>query len=78
MDSTAAIERVRSDSTGPGQRFAVAAIEVCTRLLLRKNEVTIRWVPAHHGVPGSERADEHAKAVAEGGEPDSAVPDEYR
>ena len=27
VDSTAAIERIRSDSIGPGQRFAVAAIE---------------------------------------------------
>ena len=35
VDSTAAIERVRTDSIGPGQRFAAVAIEVCTRLLAR-------------------------------------------
>ena len=41
-DSTASIERVRSDAIGPGQRFAVAAIKVCARLVSRSNEVAIR------------------------------------
>ena len=31
-----------SDITSPGQRFAVAAMEVCTRWLSSENEVTIR------------------------------------
>ena len=35
--STAAIERVRPDCIGPGQRFAIAAIEVCDRILTRDN-----------------------------------------
>ena len=78
MDSTAAIERVRADTTGPGQRFAIAAMEVCPRLLARENEVTIRWVPAHRGIPDNERADEFAQAAPEGGDPDGAVPDQYR
>ena len=77
MGSAAAIERVWSDSIGPGQRFAVAVIGVCTRLMSRDNEVTVSWAPAHHGVLGNEKADEYAKAAAEGTEPDSAVPDEY-
>ena len=34
-DSTAAIERARSDEMGPGQRFAVATTEVCSRLISR-------------------------------------------
>ena len=50
-DSAAAIERVRSDAIVPGQRFAVAAIEVGTRLVSRGNEVAIHWVPAPWG-PG--------------------------
>ena len=41
VDSTAVIERVRSDSTGPGQRFAVAAIEACTRLLPRTDRKSV-------------------------------------
>ena len=78
MDSTAAIERTRSNSIGPGQRSAVAATEVCTRKMSRGNEVTFRWVPVHHRIPGNEKADGVAKAAAEGGEPDAATPDEYR
>ena len=73
-DSTAATERIRSDATGPGQRFAVAATEVCTRLVSRDNEVAIRWVPAQ----GNETADEMAKAAAEGNHPEDAIPDELR
>ena len=78
VGSTEAIERIRSDSIGPGQRFTLVAIEVCTRLMPRANEVTVCWVPAHHGAPGNEKVGEFAKAVAEGGELDSAVSDEYR
>ena len=57
VDSTSAITRVRDDATGPGQRFAVAAIEVCTRVTANDNSVTIRWVPAHSGTTGNEVAD---------------------
>ena len=41
-DSTASIERVKTDALGPGQRFAVAAIEVCDRILARGDQVTVR------------------------------------
>ena len=64
-----------------GQHLAVASIEVCTRILARDNEVSIRWVPAHHGVLGNEKADEYAKAAARGESqrgPASMVPDQYR
>ena len=53
-DSTSAIDRVRTDVIGPGQRFAVAAMEVCDRVLARQNTVTIRWIPAHIGIQGNE------------------------
>ena len=65
MDSTAAIERVRSDEMGLGQRFAVAIIEVCSRLLSRGNTLTLRWVPNHLGIEGNEIADDWAKRAAE-------------
>ena len=39
----------------------MAAIEVCSRILARDNEVTIRWVPAYSGSSGN---DKHAQAAA--------------
>ena len=30
VDSTAAIDRIRSGDMGPGQQFAVASMEICT------------------------------------------------
>ena len=78
VDSTSGIDRIRTDSIGPGQGFAVAAIERCSRSMTRDNEVTTQWIPEHHGVAGKERADEYAKAAVEGIRPDSAVPDELR
>ena len=66
VDPTSAINRVRDGDLGPGQRFAAAAIEVCSRILARDNEVTIRWVSAHSGASGNEMADEYAKAAAIG------------
>lgn len=78
VDSTAETERVRSDNIGPGQHFAMAAIEVSTWLQMRGNEIMIRWVPAHQGASGNEKADECARAAMEGEEPEDAVLDEYR
>lgn len=53
-----AIDRVRSDTIGLGQRFAAASMGVCSRTLGRDNEVL-----AHHGITGNERAGEDAKAA---------------
>ena len=52
-------------------------MEICTRLLDRGNDVTICWVPAHHGVTGNEVADKQAKAAANGTQHNN-VPDDYR
>ena len=49
---------------GPGQRFAIANLEVCDRVLARENEVTIRWVPAHSRVAGNKQADSYTKIAA--------------
>ena len=78
VDSTSAIDRIRTDSIGPGQSFAISAIDCCTNIHARQNEVTIHWVPAHHGVPGNEKADEFARVAAEGSSPGSAVADELQ
>ena len=50
---------------GPGQRFAVAIIEVRSRLLSRGKTLTPRRVPSHLGVEGNEVADDWAKRAAE-------------
>ena len=78
VGSTSAIDRVRSDSTGAGQSFAIIAIERCSQAMTRSNEVIIRWVPAHHGITGNEKADEFTEAAAEGSGPDNTVLDELR
>ena len=44
----------------------------------RDNEVAVRWVPEHQGIEGNERANELAKAAAEGESPANAVSDECR
>ena len=53
--STAASDKIRTDTLGPGQRFAVAGSEVCSRIAARDNDVTVRWVPAHSTVAGNEK-----------------------
>ena len=60
-DSTVAISRELSDSTGPGQRFAIAIAEVCNRLASRVNTLTLRWAPSHSDIEGNEVADDWAK-----------------
>ena len=55
-------------------------MKVCGRLLVRDNEVTICWVPAHSKMAGNEKADEYAKAAARrlATCSDDEVPDELR
>ena len=77
VDSTSAITRVRDDSLGPGQRLAVAAIEACSRVLARNNDVAIRWVPAHSGAVGNEVADRYAKSTTSGEDPVEEMPEGY-
>ena len=77
VDSTSAITRVGDDSLGPGQRFAVAAIEVCSRIITNDNSVTIRWVPTHSGATGNEVADRYAKSAATREETVEAIPEGY-
>ena len=74
---TAAYAADNGYTGGPGQRFAVAAIEVCSRIRMRDNEVTIRWVPAHSGAAGNEAADRYAKSAATGKDPVEDIPEGY-
>ena len=76
-DSQAAIQRIRTDGVGPGQCWARAAIEVCSRLIARGNEVSVFRVPARSGIVGNEMADQLAKEAA-GGQQQHSVQDELR
>ena len=71
-----AISRIRSDAIGPGQHLARAAIEFCSRLVSRGNEVMVFWVPPHVEIADNEEADRLAKRPAEGRTHE--VSDEYR
>lgn len=77
-DSTAVVDMIRADTLDPGQRSAVTASEVFSRITARDNEVTVRWIPAHSTAPGNEKADEFAKAAASRSAPTEEMPDEYR
>ena len=74
VDSTSVVTRVGDESLGP---VAVAAIEVCSRIITNDNSVTIRWVPARNGAAGNEVADQYAKSAATGEEPVEAIPEKY-
>ena len=77
VDPTSAITRIGDDALGPGQRFAVAAIEVCSRILSRDNSVTIRWVPVNSGATDNEVADRYAKSAATGEDPVEEILEGY-
>ena len=65
-DSTVTIRRIMTDAVGPGQFLARAAVEVCSRVVGRDNEVTVLWVPAHVGIARNEEADRLAREAVEG------------
>ena len=46
-DSASAVDRIRSDSMGLGQRLAIALQEVGGHITSHNNTITIRWTPAH-------------------------------
>ena len=65
-DSQSAIRRVLTNALIPGKQWAIAIIEVGTRLVDRGSGVALRWVPAHKGVAGNEFVDDLAKEAAAG------------
>ena len=78
-DSSSAIERIRLDAIGPGQHFAIAATEVSAHILARGNEVTV-WSAGSWHTRGlaAVRAQTSTTKPKQGGDPNGAVPDEYR
>ena len=61
-DAQAAIQRMASDETGPGQQYALQARKHITTLHRARKDIVIeiRWCPAHKGVAGNEKANQWA------------------
>ena len=67
VDSQNAIRRIAEQSDLAGQSIARVVHEKAQKLTSENVEVWIRWVPAHSGVEGNERADKAAKEAAKTG-----------
>lgn len=78
MDSAAAIDRIRSDTLGPVQRFAAASIEVCSRTLGRKKRRHGPLGAATPGHRGQRGGGQICQCRGRGGSPADAVPNDYR
>ena len=52
-DSQAAVARVRHTDCGPAQALASAAVDYSYQISARGNSISLRWTPAHHGLPES-------------------------
>lgn len=67
LDPASAVDRARSDSMDPGQRFVIAIHPPASgRVVGRSSMITVRWMPAHHGVERKEVANTWAKVAAAG------------
>lgn len=61
--SVTAISQTTTDGAGPGQRFAIAVIEVGERIQTQGNDVTIPWTPNMADVWANAAAESPADAV---------------
>jgi ribonuclease HI len=63
-NSQATLKRIQSDEPGPGQVLALRTMNWESELTDRNIQVEYRWVPAHSGVEGNEKADQQAMKAA--------------
>ncbi|OGE46660.1 hypothetical protein PENARI_c147G02044 [Penicillium arizonense] len=63
-DSQAAIQAVQNPQRPSGQYVLNCIYEHVRTIQSQSTNITLRWIPAHVGVPGNEAADSSAKYVA--------------
>ena len=61
-DAQAALKRIKDNRPGPGQWLAERVIDFKDQINAMGIKVTFRWVRAHTGIDGNERADKAANA----------------
>lgn len=64
LDSQAAIKSLKRPTRASGQQTLARVLQAIEELSPTL-PITIRWIPAHTGVPGNEAADKAAKEAAE-------------
>ena len=52
--------RIGSDQPGPGQELDRKVIRIAEKIIERRVQVRIEWIPCHAGIPGNEFADQWA------------------
>lgn len=64
-DSRAALQRItKGVSSEVGQWLVRRIVERTENIRRASGQVTLRWVPAHSGIEGNQRADEAARSAA--------------
>jgi ribonuclease HI len=63
-DTQANLQRIHSDGPGPGQALVLWAMNWESELLEKCLQVECRWVPAHKGVEGNEKAHQQTTKAA--------------